>query len=70
MGWNAQPTCAVMMDNVRVPAANLLGEEGKGFSIAMNACKSADALFMLLGCTIKWGHLCRHLHAKQSGICL
>lgn len=43
MGWNAQPTCAVMMDNVRVPAANLLGEEGQGFHIAMNACNSADA---------------------------
>ena len=39
MGWNAQPTCAVMFDNVKVPAANLLGEEGKGFNIAMNACK-------------------------------
>lgn len=37
LGWNAQPTCAVMMDNVRVPAANLLGELGKGFNIAMNA---------------------------------
>ena len=39
MGWNAQPTCAVMMDNVRIPSACLLGEEGRGFSIAMNACK-------------------------------
>ena len=39
MGWNAQPTCAVMLDNVKVPAANLLGEEGKGFNIAMNACE-------------------------------
>ena len=38
MGWNAQPTCAVMMDNVRVPVVNLLGEEGKGFKVAMNAC--------------------------------
>ncbi|KAL3143219.1 Isobutyryl-CoA dehydrogenase, mitochondrial [Trebouxia sp. C0009 RCD-2024] len=37
MGWNAQPTCAVMMDSVRVPAASLLGEEGQGFHIAMNA---------------------------------
>ncbi|DBA74997.1 hypothetical protein WJX77_001642 [Trebouxia sp. C0004] len=37
LGWNAQPTCAVMMDNVRVPVASLLGSEGKGFNIAMNA---------------------------------
>ncbi|ABD88635.1 isobutyryl-CoA dehydrogenase [Rhodopseudomonas palustris] len=35
MGWNAQPTCAVMFDNARVPAANRLGEEGIGFKIAM-----------------------------------
>ncbi len=38
-GWNAQPTCAVILDAVRVPADNLLGQEGQGFSIAMNACK-------------------------------
>jgi alkylation response protein AidB-like acyl-CoA dehydrogenase len=35
MGWNAQPTRAVMFENVRVPAANRLGEEGIGFKIAM-----------------------------------
>lgn len=37
MGWNAQPTRQVVMEGVRVPAANLLGGlEGQGFSIAMN----------------------------------
>jgi alkylation response protein AidB-like acyl-CoA dehydrogenase len=36
MGWNAQPTRAVIMDNVRVPVANRLGEEGEGFRIAMS----------------------------------
>ena len=35
MGWNAQPTRTVMMDGVRVPAANLIGVENKGFNIAM-----------------------------------
>ena len=35
MGWNAQPTRAVIFDNVRVPAANRLGPEGIGFKIAM-----------------------------------
>lgn len=35
MGWNAQPTRMVSFDNVRVPVASRLGEEGQGFAIAM-----------------------------------
>lgn len=35
MGWNAQPTRQVILENVRIPAANRLGEEGTGFGIAM-----------------------------------
>ncbi|WP_435258575.1 acyl-CoA dehydrogenase family protein [Thioclava sp. FR2] len=37
MGWNAQPTRTVAMDNVKVPASALLGEEGAGFRYAMEA---------------------------------
>jgi len=35
MGWNAQPTRAVIFENARVPVANRLGEEGIGFKVAM-----------------------------------
>lgn len=35
MGWNAQPTRQVVFEDLRIPAANLLGMEGAGFSIAM-----------------------------------
>lgn len=35
MGWNSQPTAMVIFENARVPAANLLGQEGDGFKIAM-----------------------------------
>ena len=35
MGWNAQPTRAVMFEDARVPASNRLGAEGTGFKIAM-----------------------------------
>ncbi|MEV0298230.1 acyl-CoA dehydrogenase family protein [Nocardia sp. NPDC050710] len=36
MGWNAQPTRQVILQDARVPAANRLGDEGDGFRIAMN----------------------------------
>jgi alkylation response protein AidB-like acyl-CoA dehydrogenase len=37
MGWNAQPTAQVIMENVKVPAANLVGGvEGQGFRLAMS----------------------------------
>jgi alkylation response protein AidB-like acyl-CoA dehydrogenase len=35
MGWNAQPTRAIVFDNVRIPLGNRLGDEGQGFKIAM-----------------------------------
>ena len=35
MGWNAQPTRAVIFEDCRVPAENRLGHEGVGFKIAM-----------------------------------
>src|SRR5574339_784093 len=31
MGWNAQPTAAVIFEDVRVPVANRLSDEGMGF---------------------------------------
>ena len=35
MGWRSQPTRQVQLDDCLVPAENLLGEEGRGFSYAM-----------------------------------
>ncbi|HXU58464.1 MAG TPA: acyl-CoA dehydrogenase family protein, partial [Verrucomicrobiae bacterium] len=35
MGWNSQPTAQVNFDDCRVPAANRIGEEGRGFHIAL-----------------------------------
>jgi acyl-CoA dehydrogenase len=34
-GWLSSDTAELVLDNVRVPAANLLGEEGKGFYSVM-----------------------------------
>ncbi|GAA2884380.1 acyl-CoA dehydrogenase family protein [Microbacterium esteraromaticum] len=36
MGWHAQPTRQVILDGVRVPASAMLGDEGRGFAIAMS----------------------------------
>ena len=35
MGWNAQPTRAVVFEDCRIPSANRIGPEGVGFKIAM-----------------------------------
>jgi alkylation response protein AidB-like acyl-CoA dehydrogenase len=58
MGWNAQPTRQVIMENCRVPAANLVGGvENTGFKFAMSgldggrinigACSLGPAAFAL-----------------------
>jgi len=35
LGWNSQPTRAVIFEDCKVPVTNLLGNEGEGFKIAM-----------------------------------
>ncbi len=35
MGWRSQPTRQVQLDNSNIPAENLLGDAGKGFTYAM-----------------------------------
>lgn len=37
MGWKSQPTTMVFFENCKVPVSNLVGEEGMGFRIALNA---------------------------------
>ena len=36
MGWKAQPTAQVQFDDCKIPADNLIGEEGRGFNYAMS----------------------------------
>src|SRR3712207_8271779 len=40
LGWRASDTCELVMEDVEVPAENLLGEEGQGF---VNFMRTLDA---------------------------
>lgn len=37
LGWHSQPTTMVFFENCHVPIQNRIGEEGKGFNIALSA---------------------------------
>jgi alkylation response protein AidB-like acyl-CoA dehydrogenase len=37
MGWKSQPTSMVFFENCKIPVTHLVGEEGMGFKIALNA---------------------------------
>lgn len=47
LGWNSQPTAAVVLDEVVVPASNRIAAEGDGFKIAM---KGLDGGRLSIGC--------------------
>ncbi|GAB3258406.1 acyl-CoA dehydrogenase family protein [Chitinimonas naiadis] len=40
LGQAASDTCAIQLDNCRVPAANLLGKEGEGYKVALASLES------------------------------
>ena len=46
MGLRLSPTNEVIFDDVRIPAANIIGAEGKGFGIAMRALEYARVATM------------------------
>ena len=41
MGVRGSPTGEIVLDDVRIPGANLIGEEGRGFGYAMTALDSS-----------------------------
>jgi len=69
MGWNSQPTRAVFFDDVRVPAAHRLGEEGEGFKIAMRGLDGGR--INIAACSVgaaqgALGAAQRHLHERRQ----
>jgi len=62
MGWNSQPTRAVIMQECKVPAENILGREGEGFTIAM---KGLDGGRINIGAASVGGAYACLKHAKD-----
>ncbi|WP_414931141.1 acyl-CoA dehydrogenase family protein [Streptomyces chrestomyceticus] len=62
MGWNAQPTRQVLLDEVRVPAGRRLGAEGDGFRIAMSGLNGGR--LGIAACSLGGGQSA--LHAAQA----
>ncbi|GCD42258.1 acyl-CoA dehydrogenase family protein [Streptomyces paromomycinus] len=62
MGWNAQPTRQVILDEVRLPADRRLGAEGDGFRIAMSGLNGGR--LGIAACSLGGGQSA--LHAAQA----
>ncbi|NOZ43227.1 MAG: acyl-CoA dehydrogenase [Alphaproteobacteria bacterium] len=62
LGWHSQPTCMVNFTDCRVAVANLVGQEGDGFKIAM---KGLDGGRLNIGaCSLGAAQTCLDLAAR------
>lgn len=69
MGWNAQPTRTVAMDGVRVPASAMLGPEGAGFKLAMEALdggRTSIAACSLGGAQAAFDKACAYMGDRRA----
>ncbi len=57
MGLRASPTTEVVLEDVRIPADNLLGDEGAGFRLAMSALDSGRVTIAAMAVGICQGAL-------------
>ncbi|XP_034025007.1 isobutyryl-CoA dehydrogenase, mitochondrial [Thalassophryne amazonica] len=59
VGWNSQPTRALIFEDCEVPVANLLGEDGQGFNIAMKGLNGGR--INIASCSLGAAHACVQL---------
>ncbi|OAN50464.1 acyl-CoA dehydrogenase family protein [Magnetospirillum moscoviense] len=65
LGWKSQPTAALIFEDCKVPAANLIGAEGDGFKIAM---KGLDGGRLNIGaCSLGGARRCLELAIDYTG---
>ncbi len=69
LGWHASDTAELVFENVRVPARNLLGEEGNGFYNAMSNLEW-ERLMMALGATaasqLFWDRTMEYIQTREA----
>jgi len=65
MGWRSQPTTSVVLDQVRVPVANRLGEEGEGFKIAMTGLDGGR--LSIAACSLGGAQACLDMALQYAG---
>jgi alkylation response protein AidB-like acyl-CoA dehydrogenase len=69
MGIRASSTCELLFDNCVIPAANLLGEDGKGYKIAietLNEGRIGIAAQMLGLAEGAWGHAAKYARERKQ----
>jgi alkylation response protein AidB-like acyl-CoA dehydrogenase len=66
LGWNSQPTAAVIFEDCRVPAANRLGNEGDGFRIAMKGLDGGR--LNIAACSLGGARACLDLARDYMGV--
>ena len=69
LGIRASSTCELLFDNCRVPAANILGEIGKGYKIAietLNEGRIGIAAQLLGLATGAWGHAAKYTQERRQ----
>jgi butyryl-CoA dehydrogenase len=59
LGWNSQPTTMVFFEDCRIPTSHLIGQEGEGFKIALNALNSGRV--NIAACSLGGAKACLHL---------
>ena len=69
MGWNCQPTRTITFEDVKIPVAALLGNEGDGFKIAMQGVDGGRV--NIATCSVgtaqaALNHALRYLHERQQ----
>jgi alkylation response protein AidB-like acyl-CoA dehydrogenase len=69
LGIRASSTCEVLFDNCEIPTANLLGEPGKGYKIAietLNEGRIGIGAQMLGLAEGAWGHAARYANERRQ----